>query len=130
MVILPRFLEFKDFIQRCHDSVNKIALHADTIGVLLGCPSYNEVPEGKDLFNSAYLLYNQQIQDVVHKTLLPTYDVFDEYRYFEPAFQWHVMTFKGKNWRLLFVKIYGIWAITHCIEFARWMNSSNNHPTS
>lgn len=94
----PRdFLEFKDFIQRCHDSVNKIALHADTIGVLLGCPSYNEVPEGKDLFNSAYLLYNQQIQDVVHKTLLPTYDVFDEYRYFEPAFQWHVMTFKGKK---------------------------------
>ena len=34
---------------------------------------------------------------MVHKTLLPTYDVFDEYRYFEPAFQWHVMTFKGKK---------------------------------
>ncbi len=32
---------------------------------------------------------------VVHKTLLPTYDVFDEYRYFEPAFSWNVVEFKN-----------------------------------
>lgn len=94
----PRdFLEFTDFIERCHHSVNLIAQHANSIGVIVGCPSYNKVPEGKDLFNSAYLLYDQKIQDVVHKTLLPTYDVFDEYRYFEPAYEWHVMHFKGKK---------------------------------
>jgi len=33
----------------------------------------------------------------VHKTLLPNYDVFDEYRYFEPAYDWHVLEFKGKK---------------------------------
>jgi NAD+ synthase (glutamine-hydrolysing) len=49
------------------------------------------------LFNSVYLLYNNTIVDVVHKSLLPTYDVFDEYRYFEPAYTWHTMVFKGKK---------------------------------
>lgn len=94
----PRdFLEFHDFIERCHASLKTIAEHADTIGVIVGCPSYNSIPEGKDLFNSAYLLYERQVQDVVHKTLLPTYDVFDEYRYFEPAYEWHVMHFKGQK---------------------------------
>ena len=34
---------------------------------------------------------------MAHKTLLPTYDVFDEYRYFEPAFEWNVIAFKGKK---------------------------------
>jgi len=33
----------------------------------------------------------------IHKTLLPNYDVFDEYRYFEPAFEWNVIEFKGKK---------------------------------
>ncbi len=94
----PRdFLEFNDFIQRCLAAVDEIKLHADTIGVLIGCPSYNKVPEGKDLFNSAYLLYQQKVQDIVHKTLLPTYDVFDENRYFEPCYEWHVMNFKDKK---------------------------------
>jgi NAD+ synthase (glutamine-hydrolysing) len=94
----PRdFLEFKDFIDRCHDALHQIMQHADTIGVIVGCPSYNPVIEGKDLYNSAYLLFDKQIQNTVHKTLLPTYDVFDENRYFEPASEWHVMPFKGKK---------------------------------
>jgi NAD+ synthase (glutamine-hydrolysing) len=37
------------------------------------------------------------VKAVVHKTLLPTYDVFDEYRYFEPGTQWQVVPFKGIN---------------------------------
>jgi NAD+ synthase (glutamine-hydrolysing) len=94
----PRdFLEFNDFIERCQASLQTIAQHADGIGVIVGCPSYNKIPEGKDLFNSAYLLFDKQIQDCIHKTLLPTYDVFDENRYFEPAYEWHVMNFMGKK---------------------------------
>lgn len=94
----PRdFLEFTDFIQRCHAAIEEIKIHADGIGVLVGSPSYHKDPKGKDLFNSAYLLYEKEIKDVVHKTLLPTYDVFDENRYFEPAYEWHVMEFKGKK---------------------------------
>jgi NAD+ synthase (glutamine-hydrolysing) len=94
----PRdFLEFEDFIQRCQNALQEIALHTSDMGILIGCPSKNPVIEGKDLFNSAYLCYDGKVQDLIHKTLLPTYDVFDEYRYFEPAYDWHVMHFKGKK---------------------------------
>lgn len=94
----PRdFLEFNDFIEQCLASIEQIKAEADTIGVLVGCPSRNPVIEGKDLFNSAYFLYEQAIKGIVHKTLLPNYDIFDEYRYFEPAYQWEVLDFKGKK---------------------------------
>jgi NAD+ synthase (glutamine-hydrolysing) len=94
----PRdFLEFNDFIEQCLTGIEIIRQHADTIGVLVGAPSRNNIMEGKDLFNSAYLLYNKEIKSIAHKTLLPTYDIFDEYRYFEPAYEWNVMEFKGKK---------------------------------
>ena len=94
----PRdFLEFDDFVEQCLAAIDKIKAVADTIGVLVGCPSRNPVKEGKDLFNSAYLLYEGRVQGIVHKSLLPNYDIFDEYRYFEPAFEWNVLTFKGKR---------------------------------
>ena len=94
----PRdFLEFNDFVEQCLASIDKIREVADTIGVLVGCPARNERPEGKDLFNSAYLLHEKEIKGIVHKSLLPNYDIFDEYRYFEPAFEWNVLHFKGKK---------------------------------
>ena len=92
----PRdFLEFKDFINKCYDAIDKIKLHADGIGVIVGAPARNKIPEGKDLFNAAWLLSNKEVKGKAYKTLLPTYDVFDEYRYFEPAYDWHVIEFKG-----------------------------------
>jgi len=94
----PRdFLEFNDFVQQCLHAVDAIAAEADTIGVIVGAPSVNADPLGKDLYNSAYLLYNGRVEAVVNKTLLPTYDIFDEYRYFEPASNWSVVEFKGKK---------------------------------
>ena len=71
--------------------------HADTIGVLLGSPARNSQLEGKDLFNAVFLLHEKEIKAEIHKTLLPNYDVFDEYRYFEPAYDWQVIEFKGKK---------------------------------
>lgn len=94
----PRdFLEFDDFIDQCNASIERIKFHADSIAVIVGAPDRNKVKEGKDLFNAAYFLYDQQVIGIAHKTLLPTYDVFDEYRYFEPAFEWNVIEFKGKK---------------------------------
>ncbi len=90
-------LDFTNFIEKCNESIDMIRSHTQGIGVLIGTPSVNEKKEGKNLFNSAYLLYNNTIVDVVHKSLLPTYDVFDEYRYFEPAYAWHTMMFNGKK---------------------------------
>ncbi|HMI77189.1 MAG TPA: nitrilase-related carbon-nitrogen hydrolase, partial [Ferruginibacter sp.] len=91
------FLEFDDFINKSYAALDIIKQHADTIAVLVGAPDRNAVREGKDLFNAAYLLYEKEIKGIAHKTCLPNYDVFDEYRYFEPAYEWSVMNFKGKK---------------------------------
>jgi len=94
----PRdFLYFNDFIDKCYQAVDTIKQYADGIAVLVGAPHKNNVPEGKDLFNAAYFLEHKTIKQVIHKTCLPTYDVFDEDRYFESANEWNVVEFKGKK---------------------------------
>jgi NAD+ synthase (glutamine-hydrolysing) len=92
----PRdFLEFSDFIAQCENTVAEIAKHTHDIGVILGTPVRNPQAQGKDLLNAALFLYEGKVYGEVHKTLLPNYDVFDEYRYFEPASSWQVITFRG-----------------------------------
>lgn len=94
----PRdFLEFDDFIEKCKEAIDQIKPHTNDIGVLIGAPDRNPDPKGKDLFNAAYFLHEGEIRAVIHKTCLPTYDVFDEYRYFEPAKSWSLIPFKGKK---------------------------------
>ena len=94
----PRdFLEFEDFINRCYQSVDEIKSLTADIAVIVGSPSRNPVREGKDLFNAAWFLYEKEVKAVVHKTCLPTYDVFDEYRYFEPGYEWKIVSFKGRR---------------------------------
>ncbi|WP_143304532.1 NAD+ synthase [Chitinophaga vietnamensis] len=94
----PRdFLEFEDFIVQCHQAIDQIKAHTHDIAVLVGAPARNPQKEGKDLFNAAWFLHEGEVKQVVHKTLLPTYDVFDEYRYFEPAYEWQVIPFMGKK---------------------------------
>ena len=92
----PRdFLNFADFIHKADECVQELAKCAIDIGILLGSPTRNPVPEGKDLYNSGYFLENGQISFIQHKALLPTYDVFDEYRYFQPADYFSTFTYKG-----------------------------------
>lgn len=91
------FLEFGDFITRSRTAIEKIKNHTHGIAVVVGAPSVNPVIEGKDLFNSAYFLYNGEEIHIQHKALLPTYDIFDEYRYFEPAKEFKIVEFKGKR---------------------------------
>ena len=91
------FLDFNDFINKCYESIDIIKEYADDIAVIVGSPDRNPVREGKDLFNGAFFLYQKEIKNIAHKTCLPNYDVFDEYRYFEPAYHWNVIEFKGKK---------------------------------
>jgi len=94
----PRdFLEFNDFLHKCNEAIEKIRQHADTIAVIIGAPDKNKRVEGKDLHNAAYFLYEKEVKAVVHKTCLPNYDIFDEYRYFEPSYDWNIVNFKGKK---------------------------------
>ncbi len=88
-------LERREFIDQCIDSVNRIALHCNGIAALVGAPSINSSPNGKMLFNSAYFLKNGQVESIHSKTLLPTYDVFDEYRHFEPNREFNLIEING-----------------------------------
>lgn len=92
----PRdFLEFTDFIEQCKASVETIAQHCDGIAAIVGAPSVNPVIEGKDLYNSAWFLTDGKVKDIRHKTLLPNYDIFDEYRYFEPNRVFEIVEYNG-----------------------------------
>jgi len=92
----PRdFLEFEEFISLCEDAALKVAEHCNGIACIIGLPVRNEAAAGKDLFNAAYFIADGKVQAVAKKALLPNYDVFDEYRYFEPATQFECIDYKG-----------------------------------
>ncbi len=94
----PRdFLEFDDFIRLSDESLQTLCSYAQDIAVIVGAPSHNKNPKGKSLFNSVYFITDGEIKFVQHKTLLPTYDIFDEYRYFEPAKSWEIVEYKDKK---------------------------------
>ncbi len=92
----PRdFLEFSDFIAQSDQALSKITEASQGIAVVLGAPTVNPVVEGKDLYNSVYFISDGEVKHVQHKALLPTYDVFDENRYFEPATEFSTLEYKG-----------------------------------
>lgn len=90
-------LEFGNFIEESNKGIHQLASISNHIGILIGAPTLNPGPTGKKLFNSAYFLFDGWVQQVFHKTLLPTYDIFDEYRYFEPNKEFQLLQFKDKK---------------------------------
>ena len=89
------FLEFDDYIASCEEAAQIIAADCKDIACIVGLPLPNNKPQGKALNNSAYFIADGKVQQVVNKALLPNYDVFDEYRYFEPATEFKCVDFKG-----------------------------------
>ena len=90
-------LEHKYFIECNQQFINKIVKECKDIDVIFGAPDINDKSKGKNLYNSAYFIHDRKIEHVVNKTLLPTYDIFDEYRYFEPNSEFSIITCKGKK---------------------------------
>jgi NAD+ synthase (glutamine-hydrolysing) len=94
----PRdFLEFRDFVDKGLKAVDEIATLCTKTAAIVGVPTYNPHKKGKLLYNSAAFLWQGKVQKVIHKTLLPNYDIFDEYRYFEPNSKFDIVEFKGKK---------------------------------
>lgn len=91
------FLEFESFISDCENAINEIAKACEGVAAIIGSPSRSQLSRGKRLHNSAYFLAEGAIQSIHHKTLLPTYDVFDENRYFESAKQYELVSYKDKK---------------------------------
>ena len=92
----PRdFLEYEAFVEICEASAQKISAETQGIACIIGLPIKNPLPKGKDLFNAAYFIENGKVSATVKKALLPTYDIFDEYRYFEPSLEFSCIDFMG-----------------------------------
>jgi NAD+ synthase (glutamine-hydrolysing) len=83
---LPRDLLLSaGFVRRSWNAVAALARDAQSLPpVLVGLPEPNSSDEGRPLYNSAVLLHQGSVGQRFRKALLPTYDVFDEDRYFEP----------------------------------------------
>jgi NAD+ synthase (glutamine-hydrolysing) len=89
--LLDRF----DFIEKCNKTVEEISKECRGITAIVGSPVTNNNPNGKKLYNSALVLSEGKIVFSANKALLPTYDIFDEYRYFEPGKDFNIFSFKG-----------------------------------
>lgn len=72
-------------IQACAEAVEELASHCVGVAAIIGFPAVNDQPRGRHLFNAAAYCANGKITQRISKSLLPTYDVFDELRYFEPG---------------------------------------------
>ena len=97
MGYLPRdLLMSRGFVQRAGDQLARIAHELrDGPPLLVGVATPNPAEVGRPLFNSAVLLKDGAAGPAFHKTLLPTYDVFDEERYFEPAAEPGILDIAG-----------------------------------
>jgi len=92
----PRdFLNYPGFIEKCRTSIEEILPLSLDIDIILGLPWENPNRPGKALYNAALHISGNKIKQVVAKALLPTYDIFDEYRYFEPGSEFHCLEIKG-----------------------------------
>ena len=88
-------LDRYDFIDKCNKTVSEIAAECHGIKAIVGSPTLNPKPEGKKLYNSALVLSEGSVIFSTGKALLPTYDIFDEYRYFEPEKHFSVFSMNG-----------------------------------
>ncbi|MBW2663474.1 MAG: NAD+ synthase [Deltaproteobacteria bacterium] len=94
----PRdLLEKNDFIEANLACLNKLLESIHGIGVICGFVDKNPDKEGKSLYNSAALFENGNLLYKVNKRLLPTYDVYDETRYFEPGLLCESYPYKGRR---------------------------------
>jgi NAD+ synthase (glutamine-hydrolysing) len=94
----PRdLLGLHGFVDSNIQALEEIAARTDQMGVVIGFVDRNRKNEGRDFHNSAAFLSEGKVQAVVHKTLLPTYDVFDEDRYFQRSDRIEVVQFRGRS---------------------------------
>lgn len=83
------------FLDACDKAVKEIASACQGIACIIGAPVRTQSDKAKALYNAAYFLADGKVQEVVHKTLLPDYDVFDEYRYFESNDVFNCINYRG-----------------------------------
>jgi NAD+ synthetase len=91
------FMARPTFVKQCEFVLDELAQRLQPVDVILGVPLSNPKPEGRAVFNAAVLLSQGEVKSTHLKTRLPSYDVFDEDRYFEPASKRESASILGKK---------------------------------
>ncbi len=110
-------LDFDPFIQRCLDAVDELSRSCTDIAAIVGAPSFAGENSWRDRYNSAFFLAEGAIRSVQHKTLLPTYDVFDEDRYFKGSEQRELIDFGGERIALTICE--DLWDLHEELDYSR-----------
>lgn len=106
-----------DFMEKSGKALEEIASHCQGIACIVGTAVENHTGVGKPLFNVAVLLEDGKVADMARKGLVPDYDVFDEYRYFQPASDFRCLHFRAYKlavsvcedmWNLTEPSLYGL----------------------
>ncbi len=100
-------LDYRKFTDECDRTLKEIAMNCHEIAAIVGGPRINPNPKGKQLLNAAFFLEEGEVRFVQDKTLLPTYDIFDEYRYFEPNKKFDIVEYK--NHRIALTTCEDLW---------------------
>ena len=90
-------LDYPSFIERCEAGLDQIRKETKGIAALVGGPAWSGLEKGKKLYNSAFFYAEEKLVQRIDKTLLPTYDIFDEDRYFQPNETFECVDYKGER---------------------------------
>jgi NAD+ synthase (glutamine-hydrolysing) len=90
-------LEQEDFLVKTENALEEVKAMSEHIGIIIGAPSRNISGKGKALWNSAFFFYRGELLHQANKGLIPNYDVFDEYRFFEPAHTFELVEFQSQR---------------------------------
>jgi NAD+ synthetase len=88
-------LETRSFVDRNLRALDSLTATSRDIAMVVGFVDRNPQPNGKALYNGAALLADGRVLARAYKTLLPTYDGFDETRHFQPSARWKPVNFRG-----------------------------------
>ena len=106
------------FVRDCEDALQKIIPHTRGMMAIVGLARRNLAEGEKPLLNSAAVIQDGKIVGFYDKALLPTYDVFDERRYFEPGKEFPIWEWKGKKIGILICE--DIWQHAGYVGFTRY----------
>lgn len=111
-------LLFPKFIKDIHSKLDAVIEASENMMIIVGLPRENPTVREKNLYNSAAVIADKKLLGFKDKTLLPTYDIFDERRYFEPGGEQKVWQYKGIKVGILICE--DIWQHAGAVEETRY----------
>jgi len=112
------FLLLPHFMEAIAERLEEIVRATANLAVIVGLPRHHPHQREKALYNSAALIHNQHVVDFADKILLPTYDVFDERRYFASGDEVKIWRLHGRKIAVTICE--DLWQHGGCLRFASY----------